>query len=587
MGSVSAAGRVLVSLIFTCLTFFAGIDFFVMPVLAATPAERYESAKKELEKLQSEKSQRASQRAPWQKLAAELLSVYEQGGTWNNRVAALYRSAMALEEIAWRSRVRKDAQNALTRYEQMISSHPTSVLADDALFHSARIRAELLADPNGARKNLERICSDYTQSDMKTKAEEYLTKLGLAPQKAPPKKKYDLQQSQNDGSKNTQKKVIQIQRTKVLPALLRQVSWQTKPDQVTITLDVNRPVVWTIKSMPANPKTGSPIRLIVDLVETGPDNRIRPGVKIKDSMLSRMRLDLSTPGHTRIYLDFSDMKIFTANTTKQPFRIKIVAARQGINLPGAVALGHFVQSEEPIKPATASLPANLARQLGLRVNTVIVDAGHGGKDPGTSHNGIVEREITLDLAKRVGAILASRGVKVYYTRESNIFVSLDDRTRKAKALKADLFVSIHINANNNPQKAGLETYYLNFASSSDAAKLAAVENAVSDRPLGEMEGLVAELMLGARAQESRTLARSIQDTSLARLRKKGYNPQNGGIKSAPFYVLLRSGMPGALIEVGYCSNEEEAKLLADREYRASLADGIAAGVLAYTNKLGY
>ena len=131
-----------------------------------------------------------------------------------------------------------------------------------------------------------------------------------------------------------------------------------------------------------------------------PDPEIRPGVKISDSMLTRMRLDLSSPGHTRMLLDFSEAKAFSVSTAAAPFRLIITVARAEGIVKNGLALGRFVQSEEPVKPASDMLPANLAQQLGLSVRSVMVDAGHGGKDPGTSHNGILEREVTLDLAKR-------------------------------------------------------------------------------------------------------------------------------------------------------------------------------------------
>ncbi len=548
------------------------------------PATRYESAKRKMERL-SEDRKRASRRDLWQEMADDFLKLYENSPGWNNRPAALYRSALALEELARRSRRGQDAENALERYEQFLRAHPSSVLADDALFNSARIKAELRNDPDAARKLIGIIREKYPDGDMRARAEAWGG--GLKEEKTAPSSPAERPPVGGSVGKSARKSSDSPNPPEAgqKTATLQQVAWESRRNQVKIIMHFNHPVSWTVRSQAANPKTGSPIRLFVDMDDTMPDARIRPGVKIADSILTRLRLDLSTPGTTRILLDFAELERFSVTTDASPFRLVITGVRKAENLPKGMTVGSFVQSEEEIRPASAVLPANLARQLGLSVHSVILDPGHGGKDPGTSHNGIVEREVTLELAKMTGAILAARGMKVHYTRQDNRWISLEDRSHKAHKVKADLFISIHVNANPKPAVSGFETYYLDFASSSEAARLAGVENAVSERNLGEMEGMLADLMLGARTQESRRLARNIQNSTLARLKKKGYATRDGGLKSAPFVVLLGSGMPGVLVEVGYCTNVQEARWLTGKKYRTALAEGIAAGILAYSGNL--
>lgn len=545
-----------------------------------SPAARYESAKKKMERLGADRK-RSSRRDLWQGMADEFLRLYEDSAGWNNRPAALYRSALALEELARRSRRGQDAAKALERYGQLLGAHPSSVLADDALFNSARIEAELRKNPDAAQKLVRTLREKYPDGDMRARAEAWAG--GLKEEKAAA--------ASAPAGGSVEKSAARSADSPAPPergeetAFLRQVAWESRRNQVKIIMQFNRPVSWTVRSQPASPRTGSPIRLLVDMEETMPDTRIRPGVKIADSMLTRLRLDLSTPGTTRMLLDFAELERFSVTTEKSPFRLVITGVRRAESLPQGMSVGSFAQSEEEVRPATAVLPANLAHQLGLSVHSVILDPGHGGRDPGTSHNGIVEREVTLELARLTGAILAAKGMKVHYTRQDNRWISLEKRSRRAHEVKADLFISIHVNANPKPAVSGFETYYLDFASSSEAARLAGVENAVSERNLGEMEGMLADLMLGARTQESRRLARNIQNNTLARLKKKGYATRDGGLKSAPFVVLLGSGMPGVLVEVGYCTNVQEARWLADKKYRTSLAEGIAAGILAYSGNL--
>ncbi|MEG2005453.1 MAG: N-acetylmuramoyl-L-alanine amidase, partial [Bilophila sp.] len=444
--------------------------------------------------------------------------------------------------------------------------HPASVLVDDALYNAARLKAEYLSDLPGAQALLQKI-KQLPTADRAQAAASYAKALasGAPPVPAPGKAP----------SAPTSPAAASVQTT----ATLTQIAWQTRRNTVTITLEFDRAVVWTVLSQPANKKTGSPIRLVVDIADAAPDSKIRPGVKIAESDLRRLRIDLSSPGHTRLLLDFSALKRFRVSTEEKPFRLIITAASTDAALPKGARLGQTLQSDEPIQP---TLPSSLARQLGLTVGTVILDPGHGGKDSGTSHNNVIESETTLDLTRRVGALLAANGLRVLHTRTNDSWVSLEARSRKANEIKADLMVSIHVNASPNTATTGFETYYLNFASNTDAVKLAGVENAMSDRKLGELEGILADLMLSARTQESRRMAENIQKATLSRLKKKDYDTRDGGIKSAPFHVLIGSGMPGVLIEVGYCTNQQEARRLTTPAYRAALAEGIANGILAYT-----
>lgn len=245
----------------------------------------------------------------------------------------------------------------------------------------------------------------------------------------------------------------------------------------------------------------------------------------------------------------------------------------------------------PVKAAQSSsskkqkpIAQDLAAQLGLSVRTVVIDAGHGGRDPGTSHNGVVERDINLDVAKRIRTILEKRGYKVSLTRDKNTWLSLGERVRLGKRAKGDLFVSIHVNAADSSSAVGFETYILDFARTSSAARLAVIENANSGR-LGDMDKVLGEIVRGVRTAESRRLADCIQTGTLSHLKKNGQRIHDGGVKGAPFHVLAGSTMPSVLVEVGYCTNKAEARRLLDPKYRQALAQGIANGIHSYARRL--
>lgn len=238
--------------------------------------------------------------------------------------------------------------------------------------------------------------------------------------------------------------------------------------------------------------------------------------------------------------------------------------------------------------ASASRPRHvndMARQLGLTVRRVFIDAGHGGRDPGTSHNGVLERVITLDVAKTLGRLLEANGLEVVYSRTEDKGLSLRQRTDMANAARADLFISIHVNANTDARVCGFETYYLDLAADPEAARVAALENAQSDHSLGDMQKVLADVMLNARVQESRKLARQVQQMALFRLQKRTFRVRDNGVKSAPFHVLLGAQMPAVLVELGYCTHADEARNLKNPKYRLALAEGLAEGVLAYRDQL--
>lgn len=393
------------------------------PSFARADPASYGKAKETMGRLERIPSQR-QQREPWEKLAASFLRIYQTETRWNNRPAALFRSARALDRLSRYAANRKDARRSVERYLQVAKAHPRSVLADDALYNAARLRGEILGDREGARELLQRQIKAYPSGDMKQAAARYLSTLSPSAGKSP-----------------------------------------------------------SAAARPESKKNASKAK---------------------------------------------------------PFR--------------------------------------------LGVRTVLIDPGHGGKDPGTHHNGIREKTVTLDIAKRVGAILSKRGLRVRYTRQSDLYVPLERRADKVRTNKADLFISIHVNANSSAKVRGFETYYLDVSRTSSATRLAAVENALRDRGRAAREKLPPSRLFHIQKQESRRLARSVHDTALKLVRKKNYRTADGGIKTAPFHVLRRSGVPGVLIEVGYCTNKDEAKRLAKPAYRAALAEGIANGILSYAGK---
>ncbi len=226
-------------------------------------------------------------------------------------------------------------------------------------------------------------------------------------------------------------------------------------------------------------------------------------------------------------------------------------------------------------------PKSVAAQLGLSVQTVFIDIGHGGKDPGASHNDIIEKDTVLLIGKQLGEILKQKGFNVIFSREDDTFIPLSERSGHANSENADIFVSIHINASHSKSVQGFETYYLDFAKNSHATRVATLENANSDHQLGDMQDLLTKMVQNVRTDESINLATSIQKSTLDLAKQQGFPTEDGGIRSAPFHVLIGTNMPAILVEVGYCSHKREAKLLKSAAYRLMLVQGIALGIENY------
>ncbi len=227
---------------------------------------------------------------------------------------------------------------------------------------------------------------------------------------------------------------------------------------------------------------------------------------------------------------------------------------------------------------------SLVEQLGLKVRTIMIDAGHGGKDPGAVANGVEEKDINLRMAKLLGRSLQEQGFEVHYTRTTDKFIPLEERTAMANARNADLFISLHCNALKDASVRGLEVYYLNLATDAQAVRVAARENGVSAKKISDMQFILSDLMLNSKINESRQMAALVEQETLRAMRPR-HGLVSHGSKGAFFYVLTGARMPSILVELGYLTNAAEARNLDSDAYLADLAKGLTSGVLAYKKKL--
>jgi N-acetylmuramoyl-L-alanine amidase len=231
---------------------------------------------------------------------------------------------------------------------------------------------------------------------------------------------------------------------------------------------------------------------------------------------------------------------------------------------------------------------SLTRTLGLKISRIVIDPGHGGHDTGTiGPHGLMEKDLCLDVALRLGSLIEEKlpGAEVIYTRKDDTFIPLEDRTAIANQAKADLFISIHANASHDHAARGVETYYLNFATTEDSMDVATRENALSQESLHDLQDLIKKIARNDKIEESKEFADDIQDSLSQRMQLVSRSEKNRGVKKAPFIVLIGANMPSVLSEISFVSNPNDEKLLRKGDQRQRIADGLYHGISTYLESL--
>lgn len=247
----------------------------------------------------------------------------------------------------------------------------------------------------------------------------------------------------------------------------------------------------------------------------------------------------------------------------------------------------------PSVPLLADKPTrdgarSLTRTLGLKISRIVIDPGHGGHDTGTiGPHGLLEKNVCLDVALRLGKLIHQKlpSAQVIYTRNTDVFVPLEERTAIANQAGADLFISIHANSSHDEQARGIETYYLNFTSSPEALETASRENAVSNASIHELQDLIKKIARNDKIEESQELATDIQSSLTSQLRQVSTAERNRGVKKAPFVVLIGADMPSVLAEISFLSNPTDERMLQKPAQRQRIAQGLFRGVESYLSSL--
>lgn len=321
---------------------------------------------------------------------------------------------------------------------------------------------------------------------------------------------------------------------------------------------------------------------LLDPPPTAPSGMM-PSTAFKNDALSRMPLP-RVPGPPISVASRTTRPapalVVASETTTEPRRDPVMPLRT----PSVVQERIGLPAKRP-----GAREESMTRALGLKVGRIVIDAGHGGHDVGTTGpGGLQEKDLVLDVAKRVGALVEQHlGYEVIYTRTDDTFIPLEQRTEIANNKHADLFLSIHANSSPLSTVAGIETYYLNFTTSKLALDVAARENATSEKTVYELQDLLQKIALRDKVDESREFAGRIQTSLYAMSVKNAPRSRDRGIRKAPFVVLIGASMPSVLAEIGFISNPHDESMMRRPEYRQKIAEAMFKGISSYASTLSH
>lgn len=305
-------------------------------------------------------------------------------------------------------------------------------------------------------------------------------------------------------------------------------------------------------------RLSNPDRLYVDLKNTTITKKIVTNIPIEDDILKTVRAGQFNCNTVRVVLDLKELKDFNIFILEDPARLVI-----------------DVYGKEKTEKSGTSVKW-----------VVVIDPGHGGHDPGAvGLDGLFEKDVVLDIALKLKKILLKNPLyEIFLTRDSDVYIPLEERTAIANKKKADLFISIHANASPRRKVKGVETYLLNWTDNEEANRVAARENSISlkrmkemNKQMDEIEGILGDLERQMKRDESVNLAHYIQSSMITSLN----NRENLGVKWAMFFVLFGARMPSVLVEVSFISNPEEERLLSMDTYRLQISQAIADGINRY------
>jgi N-acetylmuramoyl-L-alanine amidase len=484
--------------------------------------------------------------------------------------------------------------NCINKYQSIQTKYPQSGWAPAGMYRAAQLylqlykRSKLQADRESAADLLMRVKRKYPKSAYRYRAntllQDLLPKVSVnnpIETKQAVKKEYKPT-STIKVTNGTVKTTTDVKGD----AFITGLRFWSNPEYTRIVIDAENERNFSFRLLKKDPSINVPFqRLYVDIHNSRLATNFPEHTPIDDDLLKRARAGQHLPHSVRVVVDIKSFKNYKVFALKDPFRIVM-------DVWGENADMKEIDTASKKEPATQIITtdnlksSSIAKQLALGVKRIVIDPGHGGKDPGAPGyiNKVWEKNITLQLAKKLAEKLRDKlNCEVILTRASDKYISLEERTAIANTKKADLFISLHCNASKSRKLKGFETYFLNLATDDQAIAVAARENATSKKNISDLESILNDLMQNAKIKESSRLATIVQDSMVSNLQKKYSQIKDLGVKQAPFYVLIGARMPAILIETSFISNKTECKRMITDKYQSNVCESITLGVEEYIN----
>ncbi len=509
----------------------------------------------------------------WETIARAFFSIDKDYPNSPKAPNSLFLAGKMYEEMGERFNSQKDFDMSVGISRKFVRKYPDSNLADDAQLRVARIVER--QSKSDAYLEYDKLVTEFPNGDMKPVAQN--KKAELAPFKPASKPAYKAKNDNNDASTLGLTKVSQIRH------------WSTD-DYTRVVIHLAKDAKYKSRLLKADPENGKPPRLFVDIEGATVDKNlyVEP---VKKGLLEQIKFGRNTKDTVRVVLyinSFDDYKVFKL---KDPNRIVMDIEGSGKKSGGYYAKDNNGDDYEYKAGIPEDNVSSLSEALGLKIKTVVIDAGHGGHDPGAiGPTGLKEKDVNLRIAKALKEKLDKDGkkfgiTKVYLTRSTDKFIPLEERTAIAKKQGADLFISIHCNAARNKQAYGIETYILSLTNDKAALAVAARENASTSISRSEMNTVLKQYLLGAKIEESQRLASYVQSSVVSNVSSKYPPVRNKGVKKAPFIVLIGADIPSILVETSFITNPRDEKRLKSNDYINKIADGIFSGVQRFSGEM--
>ncbi len=571
---------------FFAFIFLSGCIFWTAQAEASSAKRQYLAADACYKELRNSTRQ-IKYHSSWVRCIEKYQDVYRKFPTNSWAPAGMYKAAQLYDRLYKISGNPTDQAHSIDLFNRLIQKYPSS-----AYRYRSERQLKAMApvapapDPPAARDSAKKDTDQIVQK----KSTKRLTKKDIPPQ--PPEE--ELQEPEDKEHPLAGITVPSPQTPSVPPTtdtMITDLRFWSNPEYTRIVIDAEDERPYTHRLLKRDPSINVPFqRLYVDIEKTRLDKNVPEHTPINDNLLKQTRAGQYTSHTVRVVVDIKSFDNYKIFSLKDPFRIVIDVWGTDANGKALGDTEAVAQTQPPVKPSRITtdnlMSSDIARQLALNVKTIVIDPGHGGKDPGAPGylKGVWEKDLVLEMAKKLAYSLQHRlNCTVLLTRGTDKYLTLEERTAIANTRKADLFISLHSNASKNRKLKGIETYFLNLATDEKAIAVAARENATSKKNISDLETILNDLMKNAKIKESSRLATDVHSCLVAGMQKKYSGVNDLGVKQAPFYVLLGARMPSILIETSFISNSTECKRLVSASYQKALVNSITDGIEKYIN----